>query len=393
MSVAIGPIASSDASRASESGAIAQALATGVTAWASHVRVVMVDRDVGGLSTLGAAARRGGARYLLDGDLAAGRTPAAVALRLVDITRGVQVWSRSYALPEAGERRDIVLRRIVDDLAYAVGDAEVRRVLPLPVDELDAMERVVRSYGVIARGPSTANAAEARQLLVEARRREPTLVPALLMMSDALSMQIESDPAPDHDRLVRELDEVSDRAVTLEPGSPIAWAARSSALMLMGRWTAALEAGERRLRLDPLSPRGYLHMAALLIAVDRPADALAMTDRAAALSEDHATGVRWQLRCQARLLLGDAKRAVGDCERAGASFGHDTLTDALLAAAYANAGQLSAAQTTVSELLKVAPAFSIAQLRSKRYSDHPEYLQRVESTWYAGLRSAGVPER
>jgi hypothetical protein len=392
MSVAIGPITSADASLAGDAKTIAHALATGVTAWASHVRVVTVDRDSGGVASVREAAGRAGARYLLDGDLGPGPAPSSVALRLGDIVRGVQVWSRSYALPAGGEARAIALRRVVGDLAFAVGDAEVRRVLPLPVERLDPMELVVRSYGVIAGGMTAANAAEARRLLLEARRREPTLVPALLMMSDALSTQLEASAAPDHDRLVREFDEVSDRAVTLEPGSPIAWATRSTALLLQGRWTAALEAGERYLRLDPHSAQSHLNMASLLIAVDRPAEALSMTARAIALNPDATSGA-WQLSCRARVLLGDAAAAVADCERSGTRFARDLVTDALLASAYAQAGQTEAALRVLRGLSQATPGLTVERLRTQRFSDHPGYLKRVESTWYAGLRKAGVPDR
>jgi hypothetical protein len=44
-------------------------------------------------------------------------------------------------------------------------------------------------------------------------------------------------------------------------------------------------------------------------------------------------------------------------------------------------------------VLRDVPSYSIAQLRAKRYSDHPDYLVLAEKNWYSGLRRAGIPER
>jgi len=39
-------------------------------------------------------------------------------------------------------------------------------------------------------------------------------------------------------------------------------------------------------------------------------------------------------------------------------------------------------------MLTVVPGYTIAQLKAKRYSDHPEYLTTAERYWYDGLRKA-----
>jgi hypothetical protein len=44
-------------------------------------------------------------------------------------------------------------------------------------------------------------------------------------------------------------------------------------------------------------------------------------------------------------------------------------------------------------VLRIAPGYTIAQLRAKRYSDHPEYQRLAEKYLYEGLRKAGIPER
>jgi hypothetical protein len=65
----------------------------------------------------------------------------------------------------------------------------------------------------------------------------------------------------------------------------------------------------------------------------------------------------------------------------------------VLAAAYANHGEMAKAVAAKAEALRTVPGLTIAQLRAKRGSDNPEYLKRAEEYWYEGLRKAGVPEK
>ena len=65
----------------------------------------------------------------------------------------------------------------------------------------------------------------------------------------------------------------------------------------------------------------------------------------------------------------------------------------LLAAAYADAGELDKAAAERRTVDRIAPGYTIERLRAYRYSENPDYLRLVEAQWYAGLRKAGVPER
>ena len=80
------------------------------------------------------------------------------------------------------------------------------------------------------------------------------------------------------------------------------------------------------------------------------------------------------------------------CERA-AGLTHAWIIPAFLAAAYANHGELAKAREAKDEVLRQQPSYSIAVLKSKRYSANPAYLELAEAQWYEGLRKAGLPER
>jgi hypothetical protein len=96
--------------------------------------------------------------------------------------------------------------------------------------------------------------------------------------------------------------------------------------------------------------------------------------------------------CEANVLAGHAAPAVTACEKSSVLF-PDWITIVYLVAAYANNGDTAKATAATAELERIVPGYTIAQLRAKRYSDHPDYLVLAEKNWYSGLRKAGIPEQ
>jgi hypothetical protein len=64
----------------------------------------------------------------------------------------------------------------------------------------------------------------------------------------------------------------------------------------------------------------------------------------------------------------------------------------MLAAAYAQAGDLARAQQARDELLRRRPQFRLGQLRAEGEAMAPSASQMREAHLIAGLRKAGVPE-
>ncbi|MEO6410012.1 MAG: adenylate/guanylate cyclase domain-containing protein [Burkholderiaceae bacterium] len=397
MSVTVGAITapSNDAAAMQAAEALGHELASVLGRINGNVRVMSPNRGQNGVVDVGARelARRSGIRYVVEGDVRVADTKRIVNLRLIESQRGTQPWSGSFELPESGSsfETSVATRNMVGQLASSIENAEISRVLLKPVGQLDAMELVVRAWAALDKGQSLANAQEARKLLDEALRLDPTLVPALIAIGWEVDLLNDVDPHTDHDRYVRETDEFSARAVTLDPNSSRAWEGRAVALMLLGRWSASLEASDRQIKLDPYGQRPFLIRAWLMSMMGRPAQALPYTDKAAALNPSN-PGREMRFACEAHLLLGQAEKAIEACERAS-GVDTDFIHHSFLAAAYANAGDTAHARVALAAMLKMIPGYTIAQLRAKRYSDHPEYQKLAEKYWYEGLRKAGLPEK
>ena len=397
MSLAIAPFttASNDAAMGQLAQALRRDLLTGLAAVARYVNTVQGD-PAGSAKPSGNAtdrSRQPNARYLAEGEVQrSGGDKIALNLRMIDVRTGAQFWGKQYDLPdvEAGVESAIKRRQIVGSLAGAVRSAETRRVIALPIDRLNATELVWRGVAQLNESHSLESAKLARKHFDAALRLEPNLVIALLFQVEGLDLERNVDPHPDQDRIAKEMDALTSRAINLDPSDPWVWDTRSEALAAGGRWNAALEAIEQAIRLNPYDPLKYGYKASMTNKTGRPADALAIVNRATALAPGnigHLMGVA----CEAHLLLGHSDDAVTTCEKA-AGLGTDWTVQLFLAAAYANQGDMAGAARASAQVLKTVPGYTVSQLRAKRYSEVPEYLELAEKYWYAGLRMAGIPE-
>jgi class 3 adenylate cyclase/TolB-like protein/tetratricopeptide (TPR) repeat protein len=332
-------------------------------------------------------------RYVLHGDVLHGGDGYTVNLGLIESATGGQVWSERDTLKDSDVaiESSTNLHNLTARVRLGVVSAETRRVLVQSVSALSARDLALRAVATLNRDPTVAGVKQARKLVDEALRLEPELEPALTIGATVVDFENDVDPKPDHDRIVREMDDFTARAISLDPSDPFAWHTRGIALVYLGRWDAALEASAKRIRLDPYDPSSYVARAWILNMMGRPDEALKFIDQALAMNPfDMAYALR--IACEVYLFSGQAEQAIATCEKASGTSTYWFIY-VVLAAAYANNGDIEKARAAKAEILRVVPDYTIAQLRAKRYSDHPEYQQRAEKYWYGGLRKAGIPEQ
>jgi adenylate cyclase len=333
-----------------------------------------------------------GARYLVEGNARSQGTSVVVNLQLVGTERGTQAWSKQYKFEKSDslEVTTIARRKLVGAIAGSVWDAETKRVASLPLDRLTATELLLRGWAA-TQPANLANVLEGRRLFTMALRLEPRHPRALADQTRLLDWLLDFDPHPDPDRLAREADELTARALNIDGTDPYIWTMRGEALAQLGQWTAALEAGERAIELDPYNPTSFFHKPRMLNRAGKPEESLKVVDRALALKLANA-GYLARLQCESYLLMGQANAAVSACEKAS---GRDTnwYTSLLLVAAYANQGEMARALNEKRTLDALFPGFTIETLRAKRFSEVPRYVTMAETHWYSGLRKAGVPEK
>jgi tetratricopeptide (TPR) repeat protein len=379
---------SNDVEAMKYAGALRQDVVTGIGAVEQRVSLHSAGAGANGAGKSG----RADARYELRGDVRR-RTDNLVAnLSLIDVQSGAQPWAGTFALPDVdrSERSPVALRNLVRSVADAVSEAERRRVVALPVDRLDADELVIRGAAQIDVA-TLANARKAKDLYDSALRLDPNNVRALRARAIIVTFENEVDPNADPQRMAQEFDEFSARALALNRTDSVSWNYRCGALQYLGQWTAAAEACDQTIRLDPYSAKGYVAKAWLLISEGRPSDALTMTAKAMELDPDR-SGWALDTACRAYLLLSRTHEAIETCEK---TVGQDPFrwsAHLLLVAAYTEAGLPERAAAAKASVDRIVPDLTIARIRAQ-YAEHPDAVQMNERYLYEPMRRAGIPEK
>jgi adenylate cyclase len=400
-SIAILPFAASAHNPADEqfAEALTQDLTMGI--WrnrgvqvASHSRAVTYK---GKTIDPRAVGRELNVRYIVEGEVRRDGERIMVNAQLIDTGNATQLWSDRLNVNPAGTTLDTrsVVALLTGRVRDAVNSVELRRSsAPLPPGA-NAMDLTTHAYAVWQKDPNSLIAmVEARKLFDQALRLDPNLTGAMEGRAEILLGQLSQDLHADHDRLAQELDEVSARAVNVDPDDVDAWLVRANALSWQWRWQAALEANTRASMLDPSGADALSQRARIMLKTGQPAEALAWIDKALTLEpqNNQTLGDALYVRCRAYQALGRYDDAIATCEKSVVEDdwwgGH-----AYLVAAYALKGETGKADAEKRILLKQQPGLTIAALKGQRVSNDPAYLQQTEAHLYAGLLKAGIPEK
>jgi len=333
-------------------------------------------------------------RYLLEGDVRTERDTVVVMARLVETSNGTQQWSDRVAASPSSSREGVedIVAQLTNRLRSTLYDAEEKRIAHLPKEGATAMELVLRANAMWDSDPTLSGVPEARKLYEEALRLDPGLAEALKGLGRTLHRQLTDDPAVDRERAVKELDNVSRRAIKADRHDPNSWQLRDLALEAQWQWEGALEANTEALRIDPYRNITLKDRGRLLLLTGRAEQALPLIEQAIALdpgSPDVASYFR--VKCDAYLLLGSFDEAIATCEKSLA-LQDSWLPHLDLVAAYAQKGDMAKAAMAKTEVLNRQPQMSIANVKALRFSDNPIFLRQLEDHVYPGLRKAGIPE-
>lgn len=340
------------------------------------------------------AGRELNVRHLVEGEVGRSGDKTLVTLRAIDTATGTQEWSdrmefesRLFAVEPMA-----LLMRTYAHLRGGIYGAEIRRAVKEP-DRTSALNFLLRAYAASNSGSEDLKGVlEARRLCDEALRLDPNFVPALVCRLGTLHWELYENLGADRAHYLAEMDALSRRAIALDDQSPNAWEQRADTLLWLGRWDEALAAVAKTQAVDPARRNTLLTLAWLTYATGRPAEAIAITERAIAIDPPGELEEAMNM-CRGNLVLGRYGEAERACEKAAALDDATWHNQVLLLAASAQNGDMQKAAVAKKELLKRQPGFSIAKDKAARLSDHPEYLKMLEAHYYPGLRKAGIPEQ
>ncbi|CCE09335.1 putative adenylate cyclase 3 (ATP pyrophosphate-lyase 3) (Adenylyl cyclase 3) [Bradyrhizobium sp. STM 3843] len=335
-------------------------------------------------------------RYALAGNVRRTGAIVRVNARLIDTASGANVWDNSFAYETSSllDLEDRLLGRVATSLNDDVKRLGVRHevgTLAADHNPLDARMRAMAAstgYATPEKFLETRRNAEAG-LKADPDNARLLALTAHTLMGDVLNGWNGAGSAE-----VERAEAAARKAISLDPGVPLAHFALGYVLRLHGDHAAALASFQEAIRIDPNFARGYAQAANALVFLGKPADALPMVETALELSpNDPAVGVFYWVKGRAYFALGDYPKAIEALSESARVRPNLWYVQAWLASAYALTDQ----DAKASEALGVFSTRFGAQFnldRVTQYYQEEQYknptLQTASTEMLKGLRKAGL---
>jgi adenylate cyclase len=269
-----------------------------------------------------------GVRYLVEGSVRRAGQRLRLTVQLIEAAAGNHIWADTYdgSLEDVFDFQDRIVTSLVGAIEPKLRATEIARARRKRPDSLDAFDLYLQALPKAA-AMSAQSLAEAIELLDRAIGLSPGYVRALAYAAHCRAMRPILACSPDAERDLREADELSRRALEIDPADPIAlnviahipvvlrhdyqaggdlidrslavnpndafsWNRRGWISAWAGEVESAMPAFEKAMRLSPLDPQwggtAKFGMASALCWDGRPEEALPWVRRALQDRPDHA---------------------------------------------------------------------------------------------------------
>jgi TolB-like protein len=357
----------------------------------SYLRVISLSstsRYAHGAIDVRSAGKELGARYVMEGSLRQAGTKLRIATQLVDASSDVNLWAETYERPFRPEAifelQDDVVPRIVSTVADTHG------VLPHTMsevlrnrnpDQLTPYEAVLRSFAHFQRVNAEEHAA-ARAGLERAVQQAPGNADCWAMLSMMYKEEHTHGFNLRPDSLGRALT-AARRAVEAAPSNHLAYHALAATLFFRRELPAFRNAAERAVALNPMDGFTMAYLGFLIAYAGDWERGCALAEQARGLNPHH-PGWYWFPSVLDAYRRSDYRGALDFALKV--NMPGFWRTNAALAAAYGQLGELEAARNAVQQLLAVRPDFAVlAREELGKWWDAELVEHLIE-----GLRKAGL---
>ena len=299
-----------------------------------------------------------GVRYVVEGSVRPTATHLRVSAQLIDAETGNHIWAERYdcALETVFSIQDCITEALTTAINPAVADAELRRALRKPPENLGAWEAYQRGLWHMGKANAIDNE-RAREFFRRAIELDPTFAAPHAMLAYAREWRFASDGIrPEHDTM--EPAEVeARRAIELDPDDPIAGAVMSWAAMMEGDYSVALERAEHAISVAPNDAVAWLAKGRVLVFSGQPDEACAAIQTAIRLSPRSPVGwIALLTLAIGHYFMRDYSAAAQVAQRAIRAHPDFPLPYRWLAAALGQLGRIDEARDALRKAIKVSPA-------------------------------------
>jgi len=333
-----------------------------------------------------------GVRYALEGEVQRSGTRVRVTAQLIDAETDTHLWAERFD-GDAGDLfawQDEITNRIAVALDLELVDAAAAR----PSERPDARDYILRGRAVRLKPPSRENRTKAIAQFEQALALDQDSVAAQSWLAIELTARaldfMTGTAAAD---IVR-AEGLAERALAASPRSSVAHFAKGQVLRAQDRFDEAIPEYETVIALNRNWAHAYSHLGWCKFVTGAIEALIPAQEQAIRLSpRDPQIGLFYFRIGFGHLLQSRTGEAIVWCEKARNAAPAAPIFRTLLASAYALKGDIERAAAELAEARRLVEDdrySSIARLRAVVSWGAPQLL--VETTYFAGLRKAGVPE-
>jgi len=343
-----------------------------------------------------------GVRYVLEGSVQPSSAAVRVNARLIDAESGAELWAEQFDTPRVDllQTQDEIVTRLARAMDVQLPEAEAARLKRTPAANPDAEDLALQCQAGVQTGGWAGKEADAGYRLCErALAADPNNARALTWLSAKFLFSVLWGLSADTKADLARADDLSSRAVVLDPNYGGAHSLKAAVLSVQGRLGESIAESERALALDPVTVIAVIFLAQDYLLLGQFEKSLDFLDKAIRLSPHDPDVYVWhQLKAADYFGLEQYDQAIESARRAIASNpGISPWPHFHLIAALAMGGHAAEAREALQSYLASVPTGpkTIAAWKAAAAplaaAGTPRYVETLDRH-YEGLRKAGMPE-
>jgi TolB-like protein/class 3 adenylate cyclase/Tfp pilus assembly protein PilF len=332
-------------------------------------------------------------RYVLEGSVQRGGNRLRVNVQLIDAETGNHLWAERFDKPVADlfDMQDEIVSRLANALGTQLITAEARR--SERTLHVDAVDLYFQGLACIYKGIAPGHMSQAQSIFDRALALDPENADVLVgsvTVDLAKGLHFMTD---DRDALIAAAETKLARALSVAPEHAPAHMFMGLLLSSTNRATQGIAECERALALDRNLASAHAFIGWAKVLLGRGTETELHINEALRLSPRDMLAYTWMSSVGgAKMQLEAYAEAIAWYRRSIEANRNYPSAHFSLAAALAQAGELSDARAAVKAGLALHPGFTIGRLRAViPQSNHPTFLAARER-YMEGMRMAGVPE-
>jgi adenylate cyclase len=335
-----------------------------------------------------------GVRYVLEGSVRRSGSRVRVTAQLIDTETDAHVWAERFNgdTSDLFGLQDEITTRIAVALDLELVAAEAARATEHP----DALDYLFRARAAWLKQPTREIRAERITMYERALALDAGSVEAQSRLASLLAGRVLDNMTDTAAADIARAEGLAGQALAASPRSPLAHHAKGNLLRAQRRYAEAIPEYETVLALDRNLVYSFFALGQCKLYTGSIDETIPLVERAIRLSpRDPELGVWYSNIGLVHLLQSRTDEAIIWLEKArNAAPAHPSFR-ANLASAYGLKGETERAAAELAEARGLSGDdryTSITRLQAARYWGVPKIRALFETTFFAGLRKAGVPE-